>query len=35
MVRDLTEEAREAVLPFGKQSELLIDISEFVETRCN
>jgi geranylgeranyl diphosphate synthase type II len=35
IVRRVTEEARQAVLPFGKRSELLVSIAEFLETRCN
>jgi geranylgeranyl diphosphate synthase, type II len=34
-VRKLTEQARDAVLPLGRRAELLIGISEFLETRCN
>ena len=34
-VRELTEQAREAVIPLGRRAELLIGISEFLETRCN
>jgi geranylgeranyl pyrophosphate synthase len=33
-VRDLTENARECVRPLGRRAELLIGISEFLETRC-
>lgn len=32
--RDLTEQAREAIRPLGRRAELLIGISEFLETRC-
>ena len=34
-VRELTEQAREALLPLGRRAELLIGISEFLETRGN
>jgi len=34
-VRDLTEQARESVRPLGRRAELLIGISEFLETRGN
>lgn len=34
-VRELTEQARNAVLPLGRRAELLVGISEFLETRCN
>jgi geranylgeranyl diphosphate synthase type II len=34
-VRELTEQARDAVLPLGRRAELLVGISEFLETRCN
>jgi len=34
-VRKLTEQARDAILPLGGRAELLIGISEFLETRCN
>jgi geranylgeranyl diphosphate synthase, type II len=34
-VRRLTEQAREAVFPLGRRAELLIGISEFLETRCH
>jgi geranylgeranyl diphosphate synthase, type II len=34
-VRELTEQAREAVIPLGSRAELLVGISEFLETRCN
>jgi geranylgeranyl diphosphate synthase, type II len=34
-VHRLTEQAREAILPLGRRAELLIGISEFLETRCN
>jgi geranylgeranyl diphosphate synthase type II len=34
-VRELTEQARAAVLPLGPRANLLIGISEFLETRCN
>ena len=34
-VRELTDQAREALLPLGRRAELLIGISEFLETRCN
>jgi len=34
-VRKLTEQARDVVLPLGRRAELLIGISEFLETRCN
>ena len=32
-VRELTEQARDAVLPLGRRAELLVGISEFLETR--
>ena len=35
LVRQLTEEARRAVLPLGRRAELLIGISEFLEPRGN
>ena len=31
--RELTEQAREAVMPLGRRAELLVGISEFLETR--
>jgi len=34
-VHELTGQAREALLPLGRRAELLIGISEFLETRCN
>ena len=34
-VRELTEQARDAVIPLGRRAELLVGISEFLETRCN
>jgi geranylgeranyl diphosphate synthase type II len=34
-VRDLTEQAREVILPLGNRAQLLVGISEFLETRCN
>jgi geranylgeranyl diphosphate synthase type II len=34
-VRELTEQARDAVMPLGRRAELLVAISEFLETRCN
>jgi geranylgeranyl diphosphate synthase type II len=34
-VQELTEQARDAVLPLGRRAELLVGISEFLETRCN
>lgn len=34
-VRELTEQAREALLPLGRRAQLLVGISEFLETRCN
>ncbi|HET9218774.1 MAG TPA: farnesyl diphosphate synthase [Terriglobia bacterium] len=34
-VRDLTEQARELILPLGSRAQLLVGISEFLETRCN
>lgn len=34
-VRELTEQARDAVMPLGRRAELLIGISEFLETRGN
>jgi geranylgeranyl diphosphate synthase type II len=34
-VRELTEQARDAVMPLGRRAELLVGISEFLETRCN
>jgi geranylgeranyl diphosphate synthase type II len=34
-VRELTAQAREALLPLARRAELLIGISEFLETRCN
>ena len=34
-VRELTEQARVALRPLGRDAELLIGISEFLETRCN
>ena len=33
-VRELTAQARDAVLPLGPRADLLIGISEFLETRC-
>ena len=33
-VRELTEQARDAVRPLGRRAELLVGISEFLETRC-
>jgi geranylgeranyl diphosphate synthase type II len=33
--RELTEQAREAILPLGDRAALLVGISEFLETRCN
>jgi geranylgeranyl diphosphate synthase type II len=35
MAREISEQARQSVLPLGRRSELLIGISEFLETRCN
>lgn len=35
IVRQLTEEARAAVLPLGSRAALLLSISEFLETRCS
>jgi len=34
-IRELTEQARDAVMPLGRRAELLVGISEFLETRCN
>jgi geranylgeranyl pyrophosphate synthase len=34
-VHELTEQARELVRPLGQRAELLVGISEFLETRCN
>jgi geranylgeranyl diphosphate synthase type II len=34
-VRELTEQARECIRPLGGRAQLLIGISEFLETRCN
>jgi geranylgeranyl diphosphate synthase type II len=34
-VHQLTEQAREAILPLGRRAELLIGISEFLETRAH
>jgi geranylgeranyl diphosphate synthase type II len=35
LVRQLTEEASQAVMPLGERADLLIGISEYLETRCH
>jgi geranylgeranyl diphosphate synthase type II len=35
IVRAVTDEAREALQPFGRRAELLAGIAEFLETRCS
>jgi geranylgeranyl diphosphate synthase, type II len=35
LVRQVTEQAREAVRPFGSRAQLLLDIADFLETRCS